>query len=793
MLGLPQVKPMGPGNARIMLVGDFPGVEDEQLAIPFQGVAGYELGKMLHEAGILRTECYHTLVLRHRPGDGRLDSVFDIKKRSPLTPKIAEGIALLEAEIEAVKPHVIVAFGNLALWALYGEYSVDTWRGSELVHTKSGAKIIPTYSPASVIRNWEWRSIAVHDLRKVERESHTRQYEAVAYDFLIRPTFALVMDTIARVQALADSSSHKLRLSIDLETRAGYTACTGFAWSATEAICIPQMCVERREGYFNVTEETSIALALRALFTHPNVECVGQNFLYDAQYFAKELGYVPNLAHDTMLMQHMLFPGLPKGLDFLASMYARHYTYWKAEGKLWDPKTMSEDQLWSYNCKDSCYTWEISYVIEGALKASGLAEQYAFQMKLWWSVLAMMLRGVRIDRKRRQELATELLQEISNREHSMFQLLGHTINIRSPKQMQALFYHDLGIRPQKSKKPPYNVTTDDKALVKIAQLEPIAAPICNLVRELRSCGVFLSTFVQAPLDTDMRMRSSFNPAGTETYRFSSSENAFGSGTNLQNIPKGDEENDHEDAQLVLPNIRKIFVPDPEYLIFDVDLAGADAQVVAWEADDAELKEIFRNNIKLHAYNAKTLFGGNAGPDGKKEPYYTYAKVGAHATNYGAKARTVAIALGITIHEAELFQSRWFGAHPGILEWHRRTQDNINRHRSVNNKFGYRRFYFDRPDNILPQALAWQPQSTVACVTNRALVQADTLVPEVQILLQVHDSLVGQCRKDLWWKVKPKLHEALRVVVPYDDPLVIPFGLKTSTVSWGACEDEKWGD
>jgi len=52
--------------------------------------------------------------------------------------------------------------------------------------------------------------------------------------------------------------------------------------------------------------------------------------------------------------------------------------------------------------------------------------------------------------------------------------------------------------------------------------------------------VFLSTFIMMPLDQDSRMRCSYNICGTETYRFSSSKNAFGSGGNLQNLPKGDE-------------------------------------------------------------------------------------------------------------------------------------------------------------------------------------------------------------------------------------------------------------
>ena len=110
----------------------------------------------------------------------------------------------------------------------------------------------------------------------------------------------------------------------------------------------------------------------------------------------------------------------------------------------------------------------------------------------------------------------------------------------------------------------------------------------------------------------------------------------------------------------MPNIRKFFAPDPGHILFDVDLAGADAQVVAWEADDEVLKKAFRDyqagrGPKVHCVNALDIFGERlAGPEGKKDPYYTRAKMGVHLTNYGGKPKTCASALSISIHEAEAF-------------------------------------------------------------------------------------------------------------------------------------------
>jgi DNA polymerase-1 len=250
------------------------------------------------------------------------------------------------------------------------------------------------------------------------------------------------------------------------------------------------------------------------------------------------------------------------------------------------------------------------------------------------------------------------------------------------------------------------------------------------------------------------------------------------------------------SNIILPNVRRFFLPDPGYILFDVDLAGADAQIVAWEANDEPLKQAFRDHAagkgpKVHCVNAKAIFGDRAGPDGKTDPYYSRAKAGVHLTNYGGKARTAAAALSVSIAEAEHFQRTWFSLHPAIEEWHNTVLHSLHTTRSVRNPFGFVRTYFDRLDNLLPEALAWVPQSTVAIIIDTAYNTIVREIPKAEILLQVHDSLVGQVRLEDWAETKPLLREALRVVVPYDDPLIVPTGLQTSTRSWGDVQGESW--
>jgi len=245
----------------------------------------------------------------------------------------------------------------------------------------------------------------------------------------------------------------------------------------------------------------------------------------------------------------------------------------------------------------------------------------------------------------------------------------------------------------------------------------------------------------------------------------------------------------------LPNIRKLFLPDPGYTMFDVDLAGADAQVVAWEADDEDLKTAFRRGDDVHSLNAATVMGDRFTRLSKDDParykLRQQSKQAVHGTNYGGSARTLAQILGWTIHETEVFQQKWFSAHPGIRAWHQRTELALRTSRTVRNAFGYRRIYFDRVDALLPQALAWIPQSTVALVCFRGALAVRRNLPHVQLLVQVHDSLVGQIPTAQLAETLPALQRHLHNAVPYEDPLTIRWGLSLSDKSWGDCKDVPW--
>jgi DNA polymerase-1 len=267
-------------------------------------------------------------------------------------------------------------------------------------------------------------------------------------------------------------------------------------------------------------------------------------------------------------------------------------------------------------------------------------------------------------------------------------------------------------------------------------------------------------------------------------------------------------------KIILPNIKRIFVPDPGWTIFDCDLSGADAQVVAWEADDADLKSAFRKGLDVHSHNAEAMLGHEFTRLSKDDPARKRKrqsnKHAVHGTNYGSTPQGLAHhpSIGWTVHEADKFQKRWFSLHPKIGPvnksgtWHYRVQQSINKYKMVENKFGYRRVYFDRPDEVFTEALAWVPQSTVALITfygalklAKGFLQKEPLSmarltrqgnPNVDILLQIHDSIVFQVRDMDAWRID-EMRRLLDTPVPYEDPLLIPWGFAKAKTSWGEVE------
>lgn len=808
--------PYGPSSARILIVADVVSYRDLQSNTILND---REFDKMLAEAGGSRQECYTTALVRDICKGQDFDNFVAGAKKDithhhvPLHDKMVLAsllphLAQLEATIDLIKPKIILALGNGPLFALTGKWGIKSWRSSLLPYTSPkghSCHVIPTFTPGYIQSVWKDRNTVVHDLRKVFTLGRSAEpIVEPSYNFIIEPSFSTATSTLSRLLLEASASSEPLKLSVDIETRGGHIACTGIAWSTLDAICIPHLRAvstlmpdwQARINYWREEEEAFLVHMLYRLLTHPNVEVIGQNFIYDAQYFFRWFHFIPRFARDTMIAQHVLFNSMPKSLDYLSSLHCSHHVYWKDDSKNWSPK-LGERQLWIYNCVDCVRTYEIDTSQQAAIEAflpswPALREVHDFQQSMFYPVLDTMITGVRQDSEASRRISGELAVAIAEREAWITYVADHPLNPKSPKQMADFFYRELAQRPVRNRMTG-NPTCDDAALERIGQREPLLLPLLDKISELRSLSVFKNTFIDAELDTDGRIRCSYNIAGTKSYRFSSSQNAFGSGLNMQNIPKGDE--DAEASEAALPNVRKNFIPDPDHVFFDIDLDSADLRIVVEEANIPAMREMLAAGLKPYVEVAKEYYKDPTIT--KVHPSYKFFKAFCHATHYMGTPDGMAEAVNknlrqcglpsMTVSELQKLQNWYFGFAPEVKTWHEKIEEQVVSRRYIENAFGYRFWFFDRiTKDVLNEAVALIPQSTVGTIINRGYRNLSRNHPEVQVLLQVHDSLAGQFHRDIAAEAVENIKKACAITIPYPTPLVIPVGLVISEKSWGDC-------
>jgi uracil-DNA glycosylase len=557
---------------------------------PFLGGAGHEFNKLLNEASITDTSYRHIYLFpkvgrdNFRTPSAVADMYFLPKQKGKGRPSFRAldptdeaiiHITELEEKVLSIDPEVIIALGPYTMWVLSDSaYSIRTiqkyavpssfrWRGSQETTRYLGEigkqySLLYTHSPTELLRNWSLRPDIITDLRRAKTAEHSGYWQTPSYNFILNPT---LNDTIRCLTTMLETikkdyrQGKQYRLSVDLETLSGFIACVGLAWSKTDAICIP-FTHNGGDSYWTVAEETTIIELLRCILTQPNLRVIGQNFLYDAQYIAQEWQIFVSPTTDTLITQHLCWPGQPRGLAYLSSIYAEYHQYWKDEGKHIDP-TIADTTEWAYNCKDAVITFEIAEVLEKLTVQLNLLEQFEEQHHIARIALRMMLQGVKIDTTRKNEELLQLQSSIAEYESWFNTVIPESIwpverkrngDLKkarwwtSTHQQKEIFHQLLGLNPVRSYKAKSGNTLNNAALEKMKLREPLLSPVFQRLQEYRSLQTF-GKILQSKLDPDSRMRCFFDVAGTETFRFSSSANAWDRGTNLQNIPSGLDEKD----------------------------------------------------------------------------------------------------------------------------------------------------------------------------------------------------------------------------------------------------------
>lgn len=554
---------------KTLIIGEYPTAEEARKNKPFSGPGGLSLQSMLTYAGIKPKDRTFVNLVNTPPLHNEMTQ-FCIKtkeaKEKKLTPtkgifpkeELKNGLEFFKQHLAQNRYDLIIAAGSWAMWAVTEDQfdigndsgfkvpkGIGKYRGS-MLRLDDGTPLLPIYNQQDMSKVRPWYYKTVHDITARVKLLIDNRWDDPERNFLIRPSFEQVMSSLSFLLYQAEKYGSQ-KVACDIETKGHSIVCIGFAHSVNDAFCIPFTNLNAEDKhYWSEEEEAAIIFKMQQVFTDPRIKLVGQNFVFDAQYINFYWHVQPHIYEDTMLMQHLVYPGTELDLNTLSSMYCEFHRYWKDDGKEW-LKNMDEERLWTYNCRDCVVTFEASEPLEQLITYHDLDLQWSWQQRQINEILDMMIRGIRIDPERKHMARHELDLRIEQYQERLEQLLPEDVYPRKPKasayyssvpQLNDIFHNYFGQKPYWNRKKK-TYTMDDSALEYYADREPVLAELCNTLREYRSLSTF-KTFTHMPTSPDGRMRSSYTPTA-ETFRWKSSENVFGDGGNLQNLPKGNEE------------------------------------------------------------------------------------------------------------------------------------------------------------------------------------------------------------------------------------------------------------
>ncbi len=460
----------------------------------------------------------------------------------------------------------------------------------------------------------------------------------------------------------------------------------------------------------------------------------------------------------------------------------------------------ADEQHHLYNALDCCLTLEIFNELNATIDETA-RRTYEFSLALQAPVLEMNMRGVLVNQNRRRDVIRDFERKQGQLELQLSHLLNEVFDLRgfnwaSPTQVKNLLYEVMQLPVQKKRNSNgiFAPSTDREALEKLS-FYYIAEPVINHILALRDLGKSLG-FLRTPLDSDGRLRTSFNIAGTVTGRFSSSADDFDVGTNLQNITE---------------SLRSIFVADPGYKFANLDLEQGDSRnvgAICWNTFVESHGETFAGSYldacesgDLHTVVTKMVQPDLPwGTDTDKaiaetdfyrgQSYRQGSKKLGHGSNYLGKAAHMAKQSRFPVKDVKRFQDEYFAAFPCIPAWHKNVFWKLSNLGYLETLFGDRRVFFGRPeeDSTRREAVAHCPQSMTGKEINIGILNL-WRANRVQLLIQVHDSILFQFPQEQEDEIVPWALEALKapLVLERGRDFVVPTEAKVGW-TWGSKSD-----
>ena len=784
-----------PGESRLAVVGEAPGGDELIAGEPFVGTSGRFLRAVLGNSGIAFDQVFFGNVCQHNPPYNELENF------AWEGEEIQSGLRQLAEDLQVFRPNCVLALGRAAFRAARPDLChpskkgyvipLSDWRGSvTLSQWPEQYKCMATYHPAYILRAYSDVPIFRFDVARAARHSKFPEVKATPREGVLRPCLSDVLNYIAAIRR--DRSP----LTWDIEGFADDVGITmlSLCTSPSSGFVIPFWL--DGHNYWPEASEVEVWSALAGLLADPLVPKCAHNAFYELFVSAWRHRMIVNNLHDDTMMQHWeRFPELERNLALCCSIYTDQPFY--KGGRL----SEDSDVKLRYNLTDSLVTHEVRQALDLQLATAPRSlAHYRFNINLIPAYNYIMLRGCKFDLDRARALAQETEAEVLSLSDEVRAGTGRPdFNVKSVVDKRWLLYTHLGYKPLQR----WGESTKEDVLLHYhaKHHDPLVRLVLRTVRKRTR----LSDIHKLIPDFDGRIRSSYDPVGTNTGRLSSRQS-----TAMRLTPEG-WENTGTNLQNVTKELRVCFIPD-DPLVFDfwqVDLSGADAWTVAADLaslgfpamlqdllagvkpalllyhiiqehsagrDPSSVNSKSREELKTILRGVKSTIDsldGKVEADGRPADWlYLCCKRIQHGSNYGAQPEKISEVIfgdsdgtiALTRAEATLYQHFYKLRYQTDYrnQWIKRQ---LSADGALTAACGIRRQFFNIrnrysiDDSIVREAAAFQPQANTTWATNKALERlwydrdnrqsAGGL--HVEPLLQIHDALAGQFRaRDRSW-------------------------------------------
>lgn len=798
--------------SKLLIVGDFPTQNEYNTGNSFSGSAGALLNNLFQPWNYNPRNVYKTYYFKV-PITGYASPNKKIKALAiENVRKLENWDQIFKNELDHLNPNVILSMGELALQNLTEEKVISKWRGSILhLHPRFGhpnVKVVPVHSPREI---WEQNSVPVvytqWDCGKAVR--------MMEFNERYSPKETIwIAENASSISNWWNRAWNGEFLTLDIETHHGFITCIGFSHDGQEAFSIPFLVGPSRDysergNYYKLTNQI-----LRS-----KLPKVNQNIKYDWSVLENYGFDINNIIGDTMLMAHTIYPELPKGLDFLNSIYT-DLPYYKDEGKKFDPRLHSFDRLLKYNARDALCTWQIWKCQLDDAEALKVKHFYFEKVHPTFFIYKKMDQyGVRVDDTVRKSLIQKYEPKLYDLCQTINLVAEENINPLSPTQVGRFVYEILGC-PKKthftdSGKESFSTDIDTLEDLYVNQISDTGRK--TLLRSLivaRKLSKILQ-FLRSPISPDGRMRTSYKLHGTETGRTSAGKSIepyfevgkkgklvdTECGGSFQTIPKHGYEFGPE---RIGDDLRSIFVPSPGYCFVEGDQGQAEDRIVCVLAEDWQGLEVLnKRNFKYNRFGLKDdrhtltamMVTSKEFEQITEDDRQNRGKKPRHAGNYNASSGMLAIFTHLPFGECRRIMDRFHGENPKVRGvFHEGIKKVIQDLRYLITPHERRRDFFGLVNDAMYRvAFANIPQATVSDHNKFTILGNLVKVfpePVAIPLAESHDSLTFEVLLERREEFMESFRTSCEMPINFskcslsrDYNLVIPADVKWSDTNW----------